>query len=496
MTFVVPDFMPATAEIFTIVMILFILLISAFMQSKARSVAFALSLFTLVGAAAATLYTRFVIVGLEAAKQTFSGLYTSDSLGDFLKLLIYLSVASVFIYGRGYLHARKIDRPEYYVLALFMTLGTMILVSASSMITLYIGLEMMSLALYALIAISRDRSQSTEAAMKYFVLGAMASGLLLYGLSMLYGAAGSLDMSTVAQNIYAGNVNRVVMLFGMVFAIAGICFKLGVVPFHMWVPDVYQGAPTPVTQLLAATAKVAAFGMAMRLLVFTLFNYAEQWQMMLGFVALASLVLGNIAAISQTNLKRMLAYSGISHMGFVLLGLLSGVVMGDLQNVGNAYAMSLFYVVIYVLSSLAAFGVIIVLSRPGFEADELIDLKGLNQRSSWLAFMMLMVMFSMAGVPFFVGFFAKFAVLQALLVGSPMLALAAIAMSLVGLFYYLRVVKLMYFDDPVDAHPIQACFSIRILLTVNAAALAVLGLMPGRLMSFCSDAMRFALGAY
>lgn len=213
-------------------------------------------------------------------------------------------------------------------------------------------------------------------------------------------------------------------------------------------------------------------------------------------MALASLVLGNIAAISQTNLKRMLAYSGISHMGFVLLGLLSGVVMGDLQNVGNAYAMSLFYVVIYVLSSLAAFGVIIVLSRPGFEADELIDLKGLNQRSSWLAFMMLMVMFSMAGVPFFVGFFAKFAVLQALLVGSPLLALAAIAMSLVGLFYYLRVVKLMYFDDPVDAHPIQACFSIRILLTVNAAALAVLGLMPGRLMSFCSDAMRFALGAY
>lgn len=495
MNFVIPDFTPASAEIFMAGMILATLLVSTFSGRSGRVVAFFFSMLALLGTATVIIYSRFFIIGLESTVQTFNGLYVSDLLGDFLKLIMLASVAVTFIYGRQYLKVRGIDRPEYYVMVLFMTLGTMILVSASSLVTLYLGLEMMSLSLYALIALNRDRSACTEAAMKYFVLGALASGLLLYGMSMTYGATGSLDLVTIAQSAYTQSANRIVLLFGMVFLLAGVCFKLGVAPFHMWVPDVYQGAPTPVTQLLAGTAKVAAFGMAMRIFVFTLFSYVEQWQLMFMFAAVTSLVIGNLSAIAQNNLKRMLAYSGISHMGFVLLALLSGVVLGDIQNAMPAYSMALFYLVSYVLMSLASFGVILVLSRPDFEAEQLADLKGLNQRSPWLAAMMLIIMFSMAGIPFFIGFFAKFGVLQTLLIGHPYLSLLAILFSVIGAFYYLRVVKTMYFDEPTDTSVISACPAARTLLTINALAIAILGLAPGSLMNMCQQVLKISLNA-
>lgn len=326
--------------------------------------------------------------------------------------------------------------------------------------------------------------------MKYFVLGALASGLLLYGMSMLYGATGSMEFSGIAQAIYHQSANSTVLVFGLVFVMAGLAFKLGVVPFHMWVPDVYQGAPTAVTLMIASAPKLAAFAMAMRLLVYGLFEMAEHWQSMLMFLAVLSIVLGNIAAIAQTNIKRMLAYSGIAHMGFVLLGLLSGVVDGDRHFALNAYSSAMFYAVAYVMMSLASFGMIILLSRAGFEAENIDDFKGLNQRSSWFALMMLIIMFSMAGVPFFIGFFAKLSVLQAVVAaGYIWLAVLAVVMSLIGAFYYLRVVKVMYFDAPEDSAPIHAPADVKVMLSVNGLAIAVLGLLPQGLMSLCAYAL-------
>jgi len=326
--------------------------------------------------------------------------------------------------------------------------------------------------------------------MKYFVLGALASGLLLYGMSMIYGATGSLELGGIAQSIYHQAANREVLMFGLIFVVAGLAFKLGVVPFHMWVPDVYHGAPSSVTLLIASAPKVAAFAMAMRLLVNGLFELADQWQGMLMFLAVLSIVLGNLAAIAQSNLKRMLAYSGISHMGFLLLGLLSGVVEGDRHNALNAYSSAMFYVVSYVVMSLASFGTILLLSRAGFEAENIEDFKGLNKRSPWFAAMMMIVMFSMAGVPFFVGFFAKFAVLRAVVAaGYIWLAVFAVAISLVGAFYYLRVVKVMYFDEPVDQSPIHSSADMRVLLSANGLAIAALGLMPDGLLQVCTVAL-------
>lgn len=326
--------------------------------------------------------------------------------------------------------------------------------------------------------------------MKYFVLGALASGLLLYGMSMVYGATGTLEFSGIAQAIYNQSANQTVLMFGLVFLVAGICFKLGVVPFHMWVPDVYQGAPTAVTLVIATAPKLAAFAMAIRLLVWALFDIAEEWQVMLMLVAVASIVLGNLAAIAQQNIKRMLAYSGISHMGFMLLGLLAGVVEGDRHFALNAYSSAMFYAVSYVIMSLASFGMIILLSRAGFEAENIDDFKGLNKRSPWYALMMLFVMFSMAGVPFFIGFFAKLSVLQAVVAaGYFWLAVLAVVMSVIGAFYYLRVVKLMYFDEPVDAAPIHAPAEVRVMLSANGLAIAALGLAPQMLMSVCAYAL-------
>ncbi len=485
MNFVVPDFYPAAAEIFVAVMALVIMLASTFARSIARSLSYFLTQATLVAAAFITIYTM-----QGEVVHTFSNLFISDLMGAFLKLMIYFSTAIALLYGRGYLADRKIDKPEYYLLALLMTLGMMVMVTANHMLPMYIGLEMMSLALYTMVAFDRDSARSTEAAMKYFVLGALASGLLLYGMSMVYGATGTLEFSAIAQAIYNQSANQTVLMFGLVFLVAGICFKLGVVPFHMWVPDVYQGAPTAVTLVIATAPKLAAFAMAVRLLIWALFDIAEEWQVMLMLVAGASIVLGNLAAIAQQNIKRMLAYSGISHMGFMLLGLLAGVVEGDRHFALNAYSSAMFYAVSYVIMSLASFGMIILLSRAGFEAENIDDFKGLNKRSPWYALMMLFVMFSMAGVPFFIGFFAKLSVLQAVVAaGYFWLAVLAVVMSVIGAFYYLRVVKLMYFDEPVDESPIHAPAEVRVMLSANGLAIAALGLAPQMLMSVCAYAL-------
>ena len=371
-----------------------------------------------------------------------------------------------------------------------MTLGMMVMVSANHMLPMYIGLEMMSLALYTMVAFDRNSPRSTEAAMKYFVLGALASGLLLYGMSMIYGATGSLEFSAIAQAVYNQTANQTVLMFGLVFLVAGICFKLGVVPFHMWVPDVYEGAPTAVTLMISTAPKLAAFAMAVRLLIWALFDVAEEWQGMLMMVAVASIALGNLAAIAQQNIKRMLAYSGISHMGFMLLGLLAGVVDGDRHFALNAYSSAMFYAVSYVIMSLASFGMLILLSRAGFEAENIDDFKGLNKRSPWFALMMLFVMFSMAGVPFFIGFFAKLAVLQAVVAaGYFWLAVVAVLLSVAGAFYYLRVVKVMYFDAPIDESPIQAPAEVRVMVSANGIAIAALGIAPQMLMSLCAYAL-------
>lgn len=485
MNFVVPDFYPAASELFVAGMSLVIVLATVFARESGRALAYFLTQVTLIGAA-------FITIGTMDGQvvATFSNMYVDDLMGDVLKLLIYFSVAIALLYGRGYLAERGMDRIEYYMLVLYMTLGMMVMVSAAHFLSIYIGLELMSLSLYGLVAFDRDSPRSTEAAMKYFVLGALASGLLLYGMSMIYGATGSLELAGVAQSIYHQAANREVLMFGLIFVVAGLAFKLGVVPFHMWVPDVYHGAPSAVTLLIASAPKLAAFAMAMRLLVNGMFELADQWQAMLMFLAVLSVILGNLAAIAQSNLKRMLAYSGISHMGFVLLGLLSGVVEGDRHFALNAYSSAMFYAASYVIMSLASFGLIILLSRAGFEAENIDDFKGLNKRSPWFAAMMMIVMFSMAGVPFFIGFFAKFAVLQAVVAaGYVWLAVLAVMMSLIGAFYYLRLVKVMYFDEPSDTSPIQASADMRVLLSANGLAIAGLGLMPQALMSVCAYAM-------
>jgi NADH-quinone oxidoreductase subunit N len=373
-------------------------------------------------------------------------------------------------------------------------LGMMVMISASHFLTIYLGLEMLSLSLYAMVAMNRDSVQSTEASMKYFVLGALASGLLLYGMSMIYGATGSLEISRVAGALYMNAANKTILVFGLVFLVAGLAFKLGVVPFHMWVPDVYHGSPTAVTMLIGSAPKLAAFAISIRMLVNGLLPLAQDWQQMLLIMSILSMAIGNLAAIAQTNIKRMLAYSAISHMGFMLLGLTSGVVGGDVGFAYNAYTSAMFYVVAYVMTSLAAFGVVLLLSRAGFEADNLDDFKGLNKRSPWFAAVMMIVMFSMAGIPFFVGFFAKFSVLLAVVAaGYVWLAVVAVVLSLIGAFYYLRVVKVMYFDAPSDETPIEAPAGMRFLLSANGLAIALFGLFPQTLMVFCAASIQRSL---
>ena len=484
--FVVPDLLPAAPEIFVAVMALAILLIDLLVKDSRRTAIFALTQLTLVGAAVIQFMTS-----TGEVSYTFSNMFVDDLMSDLLKLFLYMTVLVVMFYSRGYVLDREaMNKGEYYVLALFATLGMMVMISANSFVTIYVGLELLSLSLYAMVAMNRDSVVSTEAAMKYFVLGALASGLLLYGMSMIYGATGSLEITGIAERLYAGDANKTVLVFGLVFLVSGLAFKLGVVPFHMWIPDVYHGAPTSVTLFIGSAPKLAAFAIVMRLLVNGLITLAQDWQAMLIILSVLSMAIGNLAAIAQTNLKRMLAYSAISHMGFMLLGITTGVVSGDARYALNAYSSAMFYVVAYVLTTAAAFGMILLMARAGFEADNLDDYKGLNRRSPWFAGIMLMVMFSMAGIPFFVGFFAKFSVLQAVVAAGYMwLAIVAVLFSLIGAFYYLRVVKLMYFDAPADDSPLQATTDMRILISANGLAVALLGLFPQVIMSLCAYAL-------
>jgi NADH-quinone oxidoreductase subunit N len=367
------------------------------------------------------------------------------------------------------------------------------MISGQNFIVIYLGLELLTLSSYALVALRRDHAQASEAAMKYFVLGAMASGFLLYGMSMMYGATGSLELSAVLKAIASGQVNHQVLVFGLVFIVAGLAFKIGAVPFHMWIPDVYQGAPTAATLMIGGAPKLAAFAILVRLLVEGLLPLAFDWQQMLALLAIGSLLIGNLAAIAQTNLKRMLAYSTISQMGFVLLGFVAGVINGETTLAANAYSSAMFYMVSYVLTTLAAFGVIMLLARQGFESEEITDLAGLNQRSPLYAGVMAICLFSMAGIPPMVGFYAKLSVLQSLVASGQGfylgLAIFAVIMSLIGAFYYLRVVKVMYFDEPVTATTVSASLDVRLVLSTNGLLVLLLGIFPGALMALCADSI-------
>jgi NADH-quinone oxidoreductase subunit N len=427
---------------------------------------------------------------------SFGGLYVVDSLSHFLKVLSYLAVATTLIYGRSYAEARDMVKHggEFYSLTLFALLGQMVMISAGSMLTVYLGVELMSFALYALVALRRDHVASTEAAMKYFLLGALASAVLLYGLSMIYGATGKLDLSQIADVIASGRADRLPLVFGVVFIVAGLAFKLAAAPFHMWTPDVYQGAPTSVTLILGAAPKFAAFAITLRLLIEGLHGIAVDWQPMLMILAVLSLAIGNIAAIAQSNFKRMLAYSTISHMGFVFLGLLSGVTQDQAVS-AEAYGSSLFYVIIYVLTTLVTFGLILVMSRKGFECEEIADLKGLNRRNPVLAGVLLLSMFSLTGIPPMAGFYAKLAVLQALIgAGQVAAAVAAVMFSLIGAFYYLRIVKMAYFDEPEgEAAPLNNGIITSGLMSLNGLLIIALGVLPGGLMALCVSVIQGSL---
>ncbi len=473
MNFQMSQLLPVLPEVFVLGMACVILLLDPFLAEARRNVTYLLSLGTLAGAFLLT-------AGLygEAEQVVFSGFFVLDGMAVLLKLAAYVAVAVAFVYAPRYLREREMLRGEYFVLGLLGLLGMMILISAHNLLTVYLGLELMSLSLYAMVAMQRDSVLASEAAMKYFVLGAMASAMLLYGMSMLYGLTGTLDLAEIHTAIAGGSGQPVVLAFALVFIIIGVAFKLGAVPFHMWVPDVYHGAPSTVTVYMSTAPKLAAFAMLMRLLVDGLGGLHGQWQDILIIITLLSLAVGNVIAIAQTNIKRMLAYSAISHVAFMLLGVLAGTEAG--------YASGLFYAVSYALMSLASFGMVIFMSRAGFEADKLDDYKGLNERSPWHAFLMLMVMFSMAGVPPFLGFWSKLFVIQAAVQADLVwLAVAAVVFSVIGAFYYLRVVKLMYFDKPADSAPLEAGWGMRMTISANALAMLGLGILPGPLMALC-----------
>lgn len=484
------NLIPVLPEIFLAIAICAILLIDLFLSDAKRYITYVLSLAALIVCGALSLCA----FNAGETSYSFGNMFVSDPMSNLLKICTYIAIGLTLVYSRQYLQDREMVNGrlggEFYLLSLFTLLGQMVMISANNFLIIYLGLEMMSLSLYALVAFRRDNAVAIEAAMKYFVLGALASGFLLYGISMLYGATGSLDMTEVARVIASGAVNKPVLIFGLVFVVAGLAFKLGAVPFHMWVPDVYQGAPTAVTLMLGGAPKLATFAITVRLLIETLPALSIDWQQMLTILAVLSMAIGNITALAQTNIKRMLAYSTISQIGFVLLGLLSGVVVGADGSSTNGYGAAMFYIITYVLTTLGMFGIIMLLSRAGFEADNIDDFKGLNQRSPWFALLTLMVMFSLAGVPPVVGFYAKLSVLQAVLsTGQIWLAVLAVLFSLIGAFYYLRVVKVMYFDEPLDNSKIVVNKDMGVTLSINGAALLVLGLVPGPLMTACAAAI-------
>jgi len=487
------NFALALPEILLLVLGLAILIIDVLSRHPERKTTFMLTLASLAALTVVSLVQWHD--GVQG--RTFDGLYVTDPLAHLLKIASYIAVGATLVYGRLYAQVRNMLRGgELYVLTLFALLGQMVMISSGSLLSIYLGLELMSLALYALIALRRDDAVATEAAMKYFVLGALASGFLLYGMSMVYGATGHLDLQQVAQVVQSGNAQQMALVFGVVFLVAGLAFKLGAAPFHMWVPDVYQGSPTAVTLILGAAPKLAAFAITLRLLVDGLHGLAADWQPMLMILAVLSLAIGNLTAIVQSNFKRMLAYSTISHTGFVLLGLLSGVVEGKPGAASMAYGSALFYMLTYVLTTLASFGIIMLLSRQGFECEHIDDLKGLNRRSPWRAAIVLLLMFSLAGIPPLVGFYAKLAVLQALVeAGHVTLAVVAVLFSLVGAFYYLRVVKVVYFDEPVaETEPVSTPCCQRGVLSINGALILILGVLPGGLIALCVQAIQSSLG--
>jgi NADH-quinone oxidoreductase subunit N len=472
---------PAYAEIFLLTMVSVILILDLFIVNYTKTLTYLMVQLTLLGCSLITVATH-----TEGIAHLFHHMFVDDLMSDVLKLLTYLSVSMMLVYSRTYLMARGLFTGEFLTLVLLAVLGMMVMISASNFVTLYMGLEIQALSLYALVALQRDSAVATESAMKYFILGAMASGFLLYGMSMLYGATGSLDVNQVADAIHHGTANKELLIFGLAFIVAGLAFKLGAVPFHMWVPDVYHGAPTAMTMFIGSAPKLAAFAFVMRILVEALQPLMIDWSGMLMILAVLSMAVGNITAIAQTNIKRMFAYSTIAHMGFLLIGVLSGTLEG--------YGSAMFYAVIYVLMSLGGFGMIMLLSREGFEADMLNDFKGLNQRSPWLAFMMLLLMFSMAGVPPTVGFYAKFSVLNAAVqAGYLPLVVAAVLFSLVGAFYYLRVVKLMYFDAPESHEKLYIQPDSSLLISINGLAVLILGILPNTLMSVCALSVQHSL---
>ena len=488
----------AYPELLLLTMACVIALVDLSVKSHKRNATYGLTLLTL----AVVAYLQGTVAATGQTILGFGGLIVSDPMGQWLKCFAALAMLVTLVYGRDYASSRDMLRGgDLFTLSLFALLGMFVMIAGHNFLVIYLGLELLTLSSYALVALRRDDGKAIEAAMKYFVLGALASGFLLYGLSLVYGATGSLDVTGVMKAIAGGPAtlkgSSQVLMLGLVFVVAGLAFKLGVVPFHMWVPDVYHGAPTAITLMVGGAPKLAAFAIVIRLLVEGMAPLAVDWQQMLTVLSVASLLIGNLAAIAQTNLKRMLAFSTISQMGFMLLGLLAGVVSSakglDTSNMANAYGASMFYVVTYVLTTLATFGVILLLSRDGFESEEIRDLAGLNQRSPFYAGVMAVCMFSLAGVPPLVGFYAKLSVLQALLASSqPLyigLAVFAVVMSLIGAFYYLRLVKVMYFDAPTQTAGISAGMDVRSVLSVNGALVLILGIVPGGLMTLCAKAV-------
>ena len=467
----------ATPEIFLALAACAILTLDLFLSDAQRQWTGALAVVSLC------------LTALLAALQPVSGkitalggLFELDRMAQVLKVVTLLTVAVVFVYSTDYLKRRAILKGEYYVLGLFATLGAMVLISAGSLITLFLGLELLSLCLYAMVAFDRDSVIAAESAIKYFILGSMASGTLLYGMSIVYGVTGNLELAAIAAAVHGGISANVGLLFGIAFLIVGLGFKLGAVPFHMWIPDVYEGSPTCVTVFIGTASKLAAFALIMRVLPEALAASQPDWSQMLVVLAVLPMAIGSIVAIAQTNIKRMLAYSTISHVGYVLLGILSGTAQG--------YQAAMFYMISYVIVASGAFGVILLLARQGFEADKLVDFKGLNARSPWFAGMMAILMFSLAGVPPFIGFWAKLGVVQAVLgVSYTWLAVVAVLFSVVGAFFYLRIVKLMYFDDPTDRTKIGGSTLMRTVLSANALLVFALGVVPGALIALCQRAL-------
>jgi len=487
----------AGAEIFLAVATMVVMVAGLFADEEKIPLSHRLSLLVIAATAVLTI-SDFMVPGSAYA---FDHSYVLDPMASLLKCSAAVATFLTLVYARQYSNQRGMLggnlSGEFYVLALLTLLGQMIMISGNSFLVIYLGLELMSLSLYALVALRRDHAISTEASMKYFVLGALASGFMLYGMSMIYGATGSLVMSQITEVIASGSANKTVLALGLVFLVSGLAFKLSAAPFHMWAPDVYHGAPTSVTLLIGGAPKLAAFAVIIRILVEGLGGLAAEWQQMMIVMAIVSLIVGNITAIAQTNIKRMLAYSTISQMGFLLLGLLSGVFDGsDAASAANAYSSAMFYVITYVLTTVGSFAVILFLSRSGFEADHLDDFKGLSQRSPWFAAVMMVLLLSLAGVPPMVGFYAKLAVLQAALAAGHLgLVIFAVLASLVSAYYYLRVVKLMYFDEPADTEAIEATGGLRLVLSLNGVAVLLLGVLPGPLMAACVYAMTQALAS-